>query len=176
MAIFSSRRVLSIMSSGKRFGAPSRGRGSAIVEFALVAPLFFFLMMAIMEMGILFWVNLSMQHAIREGARYAITGQSNLDSNQNPQRYRAVLQAIEAASMGIYDQINPILSTAINGGAFQSYGNPSLYTPGMFGGPGDIVVLRLDCTWPILTPLVKPFFPAGKYDFSVAATMRNEVY
>lgn len=152
-------------------------RGSATLEFALVAPVFLFVLMAAMEMGILFWVNLSMQHAVREGARYAVTGQKDLDPGQGgAQRYRAVLQAIQNTSMGLYRKVSPVISVGINGGAFQSYGDASLYSGGMFGGPGDVVVLRLDCTWPILTPLMQPFFDGGKYRFSVAATMRNEAF
>jgi hypothetical protein len=37
-------------------------------------------------------------------------------------------------------------------------------------------VLRLDCSWPVLTPMLRPFFSDGKYRFSVAATMRNEAF
>ena len=156
-----------------------RENGSSIVEFALVAPVFFFLFMGIIEFGILFWVNLTMQHAVREGARYAVTGQSNLDPNaSNQQRYNAVIQDIKNNSMGLYGAVNPTIAIAINGGSSQSYGTPTSYNSGMFGGPGDIVMLQLNCTWPIMTPFVKPFFAStgGQYKFSVAATMRNESY
>ncbi|HJW26891.1 MAG TPA: TadE/TadG family type IV pilus assembly protein [Rhodocyclaceae bacterium] len=164
--------------AGARLSSPAgNDRGSATLEFALVAPVFLFVLMAAMEMGILFWVNLSMQHAVREGARYAVTGQKNLDQSQDgAQRYRAVLQAIQDASMGLYRKVAPVISVGINGGTLQSYGSASLYGGAMFGGPGDVVVLRLDCTWPILTPLMQPFFEGGKYRFSVAATMRNEAF
>jgi len=37
-----------------------------------------------------------------------------------------------------------------------------------------IIVLQLNCAWPMLTPLARPFFAGGTYSFSVAATMRNE--
>ena len=42
--------------------------------------------------------------------------------------------------------------------------------------PGDITVIRLDCHWPLVTPFLRPFFPGGRYDFSVSATMRNEMF
>ena len=155
------------------------GRGSTLVEFALIAPLLFFLMFVIIELAILFWVNLTMQYAVREGARYSVTGQSNLDpATVNQQRYLAVIQKIKDSSMGMYAQVNPTI--LING----SSRAPASYSNTMFGAPGDIVVLQLDCTWPVVTPawrlmaLLNPGAQSSsvQYAFSVAATMRNEAF
>ena len=41
---------------------------------------------------------------------------------------------------------------------------------------GDMVVLRLDCSWQVTTPLLSSFFPNGAYRFQVATTMRNEFF
>lgn len=151
-----------------------RQRGASAVEFALIAPVLFFLMFAAVDMGISLWVNLTMQYAVREGARYAVTGQSNLDPNaSNQQRYLAIIQEIRNQSMGLYDMVAPSYVITING-ATTNYSTQSSYSTGMFGNPGDIIVLQLNCTWPLLTPLIKPFFTNGIYSFSVAATMRNE--
>lgn len=71
-------------------------RGVVTVEFALLAPLLFLLLCIVMDMGIALWVNLTMQYAVREGARYSVTGQSNLDpSATNQQRYLAIVQEIK---------------------------------------------------------------------------------
>lgn len=158
-------------------GRPSWQRGATVVEFALVAALFIALVLSVAELGILFFVNLTMQHAVREGARYAVTGRSNLDPDKDyQQRYHAVVEAIRTNSMGYYDKVSPVIVVSLNDASPDSYTDPDSYNPGMFGGPGDIVVLRLDCTWPLLTPLWQGFFQDGKYAFSVAATMRNEKY
>ncbi|KAE8758673.1 pilus assembly protein [Paraburkholderia madseniana] len=144
--------------------------GSTVVEFAIVAPLLFFVICMIIDLGLMFWVNLTMQYAVHEGARYAVTGQSNLDPNAaSQQRYLAVIQDIEDASMGLYTLVNPAISVTVNG-------VPAAYGANMFGGPGDLIVLQLNCAWPLLTPLIKPFFTGGQYSFTVAATMRNEGY
>ncbi len=149
-------------------------RGVVTVEFALLAPLLFLLLCIAMDMGIALWVNLTMQYAVREGARYAVTGQSNLDPNAtNQQRYLAIVQEIKDSSMGLYTLVSPSYVITING-ATQTYNTQTSYGTGMFGNPGDIVVLQINCIWPLLTPLVSPFFAGGKYTFSVATTMRNE--
>jgi Flp pilus assembly protein TadG len=148
-------------------------RGSYVIEFALIAPILFFCLFTILELGILFWVNLTMQYAVREGARYAITGRNDLDPNTaNQQRYLAVIQKIENSSMGLYAKVSPVIT--VNNGP--SYSTPSMYTSTMFGGPGEVIVLKIDCIWPIIDPLLKPFFTGGQYNFSVAATMLNEAY
>jgi Flp pilus assembly protein TadG len=151
-----------------------RERGTSTIEFALVAPVLFLLLCIAMDMGVLLWVNLTMQYAVREGARYAVTGNDNLDPNaSNQQRYLAIVQEIRSSSMGLYNLVSPSYTIKING-ATQSYNTQNSYNTGMFGNAGDIVVLQLNCNWPLLTPLVSPFFAGGVYSFSVAATMRNE--
>jgi len=152
----------------------ARQRGASAVEFALVAPVLLMLLFIAFDMGITLWVNLTMQYAVREGARYAVTGQSNLDPNaSNQQRYLAIIQEIRNQSMGLYDMVAPNYVITING-TTTNYNTQNSYNTGMFGNPGDIIVLQLNCTWPLLTPLIRPFFANGIYSFSVAATMRNE--
>lgn len=55
-------------------------RGAAVVEFALVAPLFFMLVLGVIEFGQAFMVSQLINSAAREGARLAITdGSTNAD-------------------------------------------------------------------------------------------------
>src|SRR5690606_28297169 len=67
-------------------GAPPRRRqrGVAAVEFGLVALLFFTVLFSIIDWSYLFFANLSMQHAVREGARYAVVGRSDLAPQDRP--------------------------------------------------------------------------------------------
>ena len=139
---------------------------------ALVAPVAFLLLIAIFEFSLMFYGTLTMQYAVREGARYAITGRTDKDpATANQQRYLAVVQAIKDNSMGLYDSVQPVIS--VNG---TSYASSSAYNASMFGGAGDIVVIRLDCTWTPATPMIAALFSDKKYHFAVAATMQNESY
>src|SRR5260370_38517543 len=61
-------------------------RGVVTVEFALLAPVLFLLLCIAMDLGIALWVNLTMQYAVREGVRYAVTGQSNLARSATTQQ------------------------------------------------------------------------------------------
>lgn len=62
-----------------------RDRGQALAEFALIAPLFFFLLFAIIEGGRFIFYYETLHNATREGARYAIVnGQNTLGSSTGP--------------------------------------------------------------------------------------------
>ena len=146
------------------------------MEFALVALLLFALLFTIMDLGIMFYVNLTMQHAVREGTRYAVTGQSNLGTD----RRSALIQKIRDSSVGLYDknlhvpkdpQINVITPSQVT---FSNYtGTPTTGNPGQ---PNDIIVVSLTYTWPLVTPILKRFFPNGRYTFTVKSTMKNESF
>ena len=55
----------------------NRSRAQAMVEFALVAPLFFLLLFGIIEAGRFIFYYQTLNHATREGARYAIVNGPN---------------------------------------------------------------------------------------------------
>jgi Flp pilus assembly protein TadG len=57
--------------------ARPRSRGQALVEFALVAPLFFILLFGIIEAGRFIFYYETLSSATREGARYAIVNGAN---------------------------------------------------------------------------------------------------
>ena len=60
------------MSARRRDGRRQRSRGQALSEFALIAPIFFFTLFAIIEFGRAVYTIQMLNNAAREGARYAI--------------------------------------------------------------------------------------------------------
>src|SRR3954468_656604 len=53
-----------------------RGRGQALVEFALVIPLFLLILMAVFDFGRAVFAYNSVTNAAREGTRFAIVNQN----------------------------------------------------------------------------------------------------
>jgi len=131
--------------------------------------------MAIVDFSYLFFVNLTMQHAVRDGARYATTGQSNLDLDPQgsaQDRCDAAVARIKAASMGFFDQAGAVA-------VFKTVNNDGSITPvpaNSCAAAGQIIVITLNCELPLITPLIQSFFPNGKYTFSVSSTMKNEAF
>jgi Flp pilus assembly protein TadG len=146
-------------------------KGQTTVEFALTALLLFAFLFAIIDLAVMFYVNLTMQHAVREGTRFAITG---------PPGDRRVLltEKIREHSYGLYDknalpQRDPTVSvlTPTSTTGFVNYtGTPIADT----GRQKQIIIVSLNYAWPLLTPTLKPFFTDGRYTFTVRATMKNE--
>lgn len=67
---------------GRDMRGRARGdRGAALVEFAIVVPLFFLLVFGIMEFGWAFYQHLDVRHGAREGARLAAV---NYKTTANP--------------------------------------------------------------------------------------------
>lgn len=61
--------------------------GATLVELALITPVFLMLIIGIIELSMAYFANMTMQHAVREGARYAVTGARDLDPDSaNQQR------------------------------------------------------------------------------------------
>jgi Flp pilus assembly protein TadG len=157
-------------------------KGAASVEFALAALFFITVMFAIIEFGYLYWVNLTMQHAVREGARYAaVTGLSGFtatpQATQAQQRCDAVEGAIKANSMGLYNRVSPSLTYSIvetdgtitpKSSCLDATLTPQFNT--------KIIMIKLVCILPLITPIMQPFFTNGEYTFSVSATMKNEAF
>jgi Flp pilus assembly protein TadG len=150
-----------------------RQHGSVMVEFALTGMIYFTMLFAAMDYAYLFFGNLSMQHAVREGARYAVTGQSGLDPNPTgtaQDRCDAAIALIKDQSMGFYDIVQPVVT-------FQTVnddGSLSTVPANSCAAANDIVVIRVACSLKALTPFLTPFFTNVKYSFLVSATMKNE--
>ncbi|MCC6236844.1 MAG: pilus assembly protein [Dehalococcoidia bacterium] len=51
-------------------------RGQAIIETALLMPFIFLLILLVIEFGFFLWMNLNINNAAREGARYAAIGKA----------------------------------------------------------------------------------------------------
>ena len=67
------------MTVRRSIGRTRQTRGQALVEFSLVAPLFFLLLFGIIEAGRFVFFHEILANATREGARYAIVNGANVD-------------------------------------------------------------------------------------------------
>jgi len=141
------------------------------VEFALALPVFFILILAVMDFGRMFFVQENVQRAVLAGARYASTGnhQSGTDpaTGQPYSRVQSIQNYIQTQasipiSMGA--SLSSIQVLSAGGGS------------GSAGGPQDIVTISLTTSLPVMTPFISHFFPNGQYTFAATATVKNEPF
>jgi Flp pilus assembly protein TadG len=158
--------------------------GSAVVEFALIAPLFIGLLFAIIETALMFFASQVLETVTQDSARQIFTGQA-----QNQALTAAQFKALVCTKVvALFDCANGItidvqnypqfgnvnVSSAID--ASKNFTNPNNYNP---GGPGDIVVVRLFYQWPII---VTKFgydisnLANGKRLLTATAAFQNEPY
>ncbi|MCL9781276.1 pilus assembly protein [Vibrio sp. S4M6] len=142
--------------------------GGTIVEFSIVANVFFLTLMTAIDLAYFGYVKLTMQHAVREGARYAITGRADLDPEGNGDRSAAILEKISDASNGYLSKVASNEDIRVE----DIHGNNVTG----FGDAGDIVAIHIDCTWPTGSPFIYPLVTDGYYNFTVSAAMRNEAF
>ena len=138
---------------------PGRSRGQALVEFALIAPVFVVLLFGVMEAGrfILFYEMLN--NATREGARYAIVHGARSSNPTGPPDDPAgaeVKQAVQNAAMSLAGSgelyvPNPVW---LPGGTAEhpSPGDPSTGN----NERGNYVTVFVDYTYTPLIPLLPP--------------------
>lgn len=139
--------------------------GSSILEFALIAPIFCLLLFAAMDYSRIFCVEMTLQNAVREAGRYAITGNhlpDPLHQGKNLSRVASITQIARQAALDI--DSSGIQISSVGGGS------------GSAGGPGDTVTISLTTHLPLMTPLVAQFFPNGTYTGTVSVSFRNEPF
>lgn len=151
-------------------------KGQTLIEFAFVVPLILALVFAVVDVAWIFYVNLTMQHALREGTRYAVTGRTDGGND----RRKSLIARIRDNSCGLYDKNlhdpkEPRIGVLSPGQVtFDNFsGTPTTDDP---GGRNDIIVVSLTYTCPLLTPVFKPLVESGTYTFTVKSTMTNEPF
>lgn len=63
--------------------------GASAIEFALIAPVFFALMMALVEIGLLVWMQLALQEGVEAAARCASVNKNLCATTSQVQAYAA---------------------------------------------------------------------------------------
>jgi Flp pilus assembly protein TadG len=148
-----------------RRGQPTSTAGSSLLEFALVVPVFLLLLFAIIDFARLFYVEATLQNAVRQAGRYAITGNHLPDpqhQGQNLSRVNSIIQIAQTAAQGL--DVSAIQVSSADGGK------------GSAGGPGDTVTISLTTNLQFMTSLVGQFFKNGTYTFTVSVSFKNEPF
>jgi Flp pilus assembly protein TadG len=158
-------------------------RGSTLVEFALVAPVFFALLFAIVETAMVFFAGQVLESMAQDSARMILTGQAqnagyaqtdfkNYVCSQIPILFSCANLYVDVQSYPAFSNI--VLPSQMTGGCFDPTGIG--YNP---GGSSQIVVVRLFYQWPLLVTGLGYNIAnlcGSKRLLSAAAVFRTEPY
>jgi len=128
-------------------------RGSAAVEFALVAPVFFALLFAIIEVALMFFASQVLETVTQTSARYLLTGQAQSGGLTQAQFNSYVCSQIPALFNCPNLNINVQSSTSFSAISISSPSDSSCnfvgaqnYCP---GNAGNKVLVQLSYQWPV---------------------------
>jgi Flp pilus assembly protein TadG len=119
-----------------------------MVEFAIVAPIFFLLLFGIIEGGRFIFYYQTLSNATREGARYAIVHGANSSCPSGPMT-NPPIACYDAAGDNVVDRVESA--------AFGALGASLVVTPGWPDGSNSIensVNVRATFTYNTILPLV----------------------
>jgi Flp pilus assembly protein TadG len=175
----SPRRFSVFRAATRRFRTARQG--SAAVEFAFIAPVFFGLLFAILDAAMIFFAGQTLETATQASARLILTGQAqngNYTAAQFKTDFCNNIAALITCS-GVYLDVE----------SYSSFSNVTIATPsctssfsGMSYNPGtsgDVVVVRAYYQWPLFVPNFG-FNPSQSgtncYLLTGTAAFRNEPY
>jgi hypothetical protein len=150
-------------------------RGSTLVEFALAAPILFMVTFLIVDLGLYFFREHTVQFATREGMRLALVGTNLKDANGNPMGREASIVTTIHRIAGV-SGIKPNQMTISIYPLDNNYNDPANWrgqrNPGQ---PGQYMRVRTEYEYSFL-PLVKAIGPIAKATISASGTYRNEMF
>lgn len=175
--------------------------GTAGVEFAFAAPVVIFAAVGLIELGTMMFTNTLMEGGLRDAARFGMTGYAPAGTSRED-RIREIIQEntiglvdmntasvtqqvypsfAEVGQPEPYEDDNPANGQYDPGEDFQDINGNGEWDADMgaagVGGPGDIVLYKVEVDWPALTPLFEPIFKGvGKIRMRASVAVRNEPF
>lgn len=154
----------------KTFGLLRRDRrGGAIVETAIILPVFFVMLIGLIEITWQFAIAAGLDHGTRRGARWASLGAAPPPNVTRADRVAEII----VRSSGL--PINSALLSVTPSSYARHADVNGTGTPG-FGGPNDVVKYVITYDSKILTPFGRAFFPTGFMNFRSVVIEQNEPF
>lgn len=156
-------------------------QGATAVEFALVAIPFLMLIFAIIELGLVFLVSVTLENAVIDVGRTIRTGQVQTSGGNAASFKTAVcnkmswLGASCASALSIDVRTFADYTTSNTAAANTVMPTPMSWNP---GSDGSVVLVRAYYTWPLITPLLNTGLQSanGKRIIYAATAFTNEPY
>ena len=168
-------------------------KGATAIEFALIAPILFLLMMGIIEFGLILFANNIIENAATLGARFGITGSDYAGENRvaKPKegpadRVAVIRENIRLRAGALLDPNKLSISCQALGKTFgslpaNSAGDyacsgtaDSSKSCGDIGQGDDAVVYTVAYCWNFFTPLIGNFFPDKRILLESSLVVKNE--
>lgn len=131
-------------------------RGATAVEFALIAPVLCFALLSIFELGMLGMMSSGLDNAVVETSRRIRTGR--VDAPTSADSFKDQLCAQLGGDLS---RCRTRLKVSVQKfSKFFDAGQANAPPDGAFnkGGPDDIVLVKVDYDWPLMSPFIATSF------------------
>jgi len=128
-------------------------QGASAIEFALIAPVLFYVLLSILEIGVMGMMSTNLDNAVIEASRRIRTGRSDAPSSAS------TFEDLVCGTMGgsLADCRNRLVVSVQKYSSFSGAGAAAAAEPGgQFdkGRQNDIIVVKANYNWPLMTPFV----------------------
>jgi Flp pilus assembly protein TadG len=132
-------------------------RGSAAVEFALVAPIFFALLFAIFETALVFFAGQALENGVQDSGRLFFTNEANCTGMSQAEFKQKICDRVSAlmSCSGVDVDVRSYaagtvitIADPINGSG--AYSSNSVWQPPSCNTTNDTVVVRGFYQWPLI--------------------------
>lgn len=175
-------------------------QGTALLEFAILAPTFLLIVFGIIELGLILFAATVLEHAASDASRFGKTGFTPIGLT----REQVIRDIIEADIDAFLDPVNITMDTLVYD-SFNAVGQEEPFTDtnanGAYdvgetyndingngqwdadmgavgaGGPGDIVIYNISYRWAIRTPFLDTILSDdGVITLTSSLAVRNEPF
>ncbi|WP_296596488.1 TadE/TadG family type IV pilus assembly protein [Phenylobacterium sp.] len=152
-------------------------RGATAVEFALIAPVLFFSLLSLLEIGMLTMVSTNLDAAVVEAARKIRTGQS--DGAASASSFEDQVCGVMGGSLS--DCRDRLIVSVQKYSAFANANAAAAAQPsGQFdkGGQNDIILVKANYNWPLITPFLLSAYPRNGMQVTLSSrfAFKNEPF
>jgi Flp pilus assembly protein TadG len=170
----------------RRMRADSR-KGSAAIEFAMVAPVLFVMLFGMIECGVIYFGTSALQNATDDAGRLVRTGQAvGWTAAQFKAQICSEMSGLLSTTTCTSNlQIDIRQYSSFSGASYPSITNANgsintsdLAFPSAFSAC-QVVLVRAFYPWQVMTPLMQPLLenmPGGEYLMTAATAFRSEPY
>jgi Flp pilus assembly protein TadG len=161
------RKLVRQSGTGKRFLRDKEG--VTVIEFATIAPVFFFMMGSLMETGLMLFTEYVLQTSVQNAARLVRTGQAQSASMTESQFKQQICNSatvipncmsnvtVNMVARNSFSELAAAVPSALSVGS--SYGGPPGAPPGYScGGASQAVALIATYDWNFTLPLLEQYY------------------
>lgn len=146
-------------------------RGTALVEFAITAPVFVLGVIGTLQVAIMLLIQNALDESVYEAARYGVTGYAGSSGSRSAAIQQIIYTKASAYSMKLIDTPQLAITTNVYG----SLANVGNTTPSSasYGGSGQVVQYQVSYVW---KSLYIPFNSSSTITLNSKIIVSNEPF